>query len=160
MIFTMAGSNSSVSINQDVAKYIASKLCCFYYDTRRIDIPVYNRDLNVESEIANLYNLICEYDTIVFVVPEYNGSLSSFFKNIVDELSIYNRTFLENKRVFIVTATPGKKGGESVRANVSTMFKFFGAEVIKTYGLPNYESLSENAREIEDIAKDIKEIIG
>lgn len=160
MIFTIAGSNSSVSINQEVAREIASKLCCFYYDSRRIDIPVYNRDLNVVSEIANLYNLICEYETIVFVVPEYNGSLSSFFKNIVDELSIYNRKFLENKKVFIVAATPGSLGGQSVRANVETMFEHFGATVMKTYGIAKYESLSVNAREIEDIAKDIKAILG
>ncbi len=160
MIFTIAGSNSSVSINQEVAREIASKLCCFYYDTRRIDIPVYNRDFKVVSEIANLYNLICEYEIVVFVIPEYNGSLSSFFKNIVDELSIYNRKFLENKKVFIVTATPGSQGGISVRTKAEEMFQHFGAEVIKSYGIANYENLSVNIREIEDIAKDIKVLIG
>ncbi len=159
MIFTIAGSNSASSINQEVAREIASRLCCFYYDSRRIDIPVYNRDLNVVSEIANLYNLICEYETIVFVIPEYNGSLSSFFKNIVDELSIYNRKFLENKQVFIVSATPGKLGGASVRKNVEVMFKHFGADVVKTYGLAEYESLSKNSRQVEDIAKDIKAVV-
>lgn len=160
MIFTMGGSNSSVSINQDVAKEIGDKLCCFYYDTRRIDIPVYNRDLNVVSEILNLYNLICEYEVIVFALPEYNGSLSSFFKNIVDELSIHNRKFLENKKVFIITATPGSKGGASVRAKASEMFEFFGANVLKTYGIANYKNLSSNSKEIDEITKDIKEILG
>lgn len=160
MIFTIAGSNSSVSINQDVAKEISDKLCCFYYDSRRINIPVYNRDLNVVSEIANLFNLICEYEVIVFVLPEYNGSLSSFFKNIVDELSVYNRSFLENKKAFVVSATPGSRGGESVRAKACEMFEHFGANVVKSYGIANYESLSVNSKEIEEIAKDIKEILG
>ncbi|MFV0424631.1 MAG: NADPH-dependent FMN reductase [Bacilli bacterium] len=159
MVFTMAGSNSSVSINQEVARELGSKLCCFYYDTRRIDIPIYNRDFKVVSEISNLYNLICEYEIVVFVIPEYNGSLSSFFKNIIDELSIYNRNFLENKKVFIVAVTPGSKGGASVRANASEMFKHFGADVVKSYGIANYENLSENARDIEDIANDIKSLM-
>ncbi|MFV0499939.1 MAG: NADPH-dependent FMN reductase [Bacilli bacterium] len=156
MIFTIAGSNSSVSINQEVAKEISKNLCCFYYDTRRINIPVYNRDLKVISEISNLYNLICEYNTIIFVVPEYNGSLSSFFKNIVDELSIYNKSFLSSKQVFIVSATPGSRGGASVLEKTGEMFKHFGANIVSTYGIANYESLSENISQIEKICEDIK----
>ncbi len=156
MIFTLAGSNSSQSINQEVAKVLAKNLCCFYYDTRRIDIPVFNRDKSFESEILNLYNLMCEYEYIVLVLPEYNGNFSSFFKNIVDELSIKNKMFFQNKKVFIVTATPGSKAGVGVRKIAHTTFEYFGATVIGTYGIGEYESLDGKMDEIKQIANDIK----
>lgn len=159
MIFTLAGSNSEVSINQEVAKQIAEDLCCFYYDTRRIDIPVYNRDNSITSEILNLYNLMCEYEYIIFVLPEYNGNFSSFFKNIVDELSIHTRYFLENKKVFLVSATPGKKGGIGVRDIAHTTFEHFGAKVIGTYGIAEYDNLKDKKEEILRISKDIERYI-
>ncbi len=156
MIFTLAGSNSSVSINQAVAKRLSEKLCCFYYDTRRIDIPVFNRDNSFESEILNLYNLMCEYEYIVFVIPEYNGNFSSFFKNIIDELSIKSRYFLEKKKVFIISTTPGSKAGASVRKIAHKCFEYFGATVIGTYGIGDYEDLESRDTRISEIAKDIK----
>ncbi len=159
MIFTLAGSNSSVSINQEVAKKLSEKLCCFYYDTRRIDIPVFNRDNSFESEILNLYNMMCEYEYIVFVIPEYNGNYSSFFKNIVDELSIKNKFFLENKKVFIISVSPGAKAGVSVRKIAHTSFEYFGATVLGTYGIGEYESLEQKEDRITEIAKDIKRYI-
>ncbi len=156
MIFTLAGSNSENSINQEVAKELAASLCCFYYDTRRIEIPVYNRDKNIKSEISNLYNLIREYEYIVTVIPEYNGNYSSFFKNILDELSIYNRRFFENKKVFIVSASPGEKAGASVRKIAHQAYEVFGAKVVGIYGIGKYEDLASKKAEITKIAKDIK----
>ncbi len=159
MILTIAGSNSKSSINQEVARRIAEMMNIDYFDSREIDIPIYNRDNNVSGEIVKLYDLLLKYTKIIFVLPEYNGNFSSFFKNIIDELSIYKRDFLNDKKIFVVCATPGGLGGKSVISVSKNTFPHFGAEVVQTYGIAKYQDMKTNLVDIENIVKDIQEQI-
>ncbi len=96
-----------------------------------------------------------DFKTIIWVLPEYNGNFSSFIKNIIDELSIYNRDFVKDKNIYIVSVTPGARGGESVREIACNMFSHFKANVITNYAVPSYENINQSLGVIQEIASSI-----
>ncbi len=158
MNLIIAGSNSQKSINQRVSQELTEILKYNYYDTRQINIPVFCRDDVISSELDTLFNLIENAKKIVFVIPEYNGNYSSFFKNIIDILTIKNIELYHDKDIVLVCVTPGPAGGKSVLSIAKTMFTHFNAKTIHTFSLGNYESIKKSYHEIKRIAHKINKI--
>ncbi|MDR1781691.1 MAG: NAD(P)H-dependent oxidoreductase [Bacilli bacterium] len=152
-ILVIAGSNASDSINQDLAKKIALNENVDYIDTRTLNIPLHNRDLeiNFPSSVIDFYHKIKEYQNLIIVTPEYNGNLSSFFKSILDWLSRHDRFYLDNINVIILSASPGQTGGASVRESLKNMLSFTNANIIGTIGFKEYDITKDYSKEIKKI---------
>jgi len=92
-ILSFSGSNSSKSINKQLVDYIAQTyssdtLIIDVIDIRDYDVPMYSQDLEatdgIPQKTKDLFDLLKQYEGFIFATPEYNGYLSSFFKNIFD----------------------------------------------------------------------------
>lgn len=165
-IIAFAGSNSSKSINYQLIKYIST----FNENIQSIDIskyevPLYSADLEEEKgipeEIITFAKKLEGVEKIIISVPEHNSNPSAFFKNFIDWLSRNNRTFLQDKKIILLSTSPGKGAAASALGVIQNLFPRFGAEVIGTLSVASfYETMIDNKIEDKNINKKLNDLIG
>ncbi len=156
-MLTLIASNSTTSINRQVANKVNELKTINIIDIDGASIPIYSPELEASgfpSEILRIYKLISSESQIVIFSPEYNGFTTPYFKNIFDWLTRVEFKFLEEKEVVFVSVSPGQAGGASVRAFFENSLQFFGAKQVVTYGVGDYYTKVEN----NHLEKDIQEI--
>ncbi len=139
-VLAIGTSNSSESINLATIKNLEN---VDIYNLQALDVPMYSmqmeKDQGIPTNVEKFLTTIEPFETLLFAVPEYNGNIPPFFKNILDWCSRKEFKFLNNKKIIILTVTPGSRGGASVRKILTTSLPYFGAEVIGSFGVSNYQ---------------------
>jgi chromate reductase, NAD(P)H dehydrogenase (quinone) len=161
-ILAFSGSNSSKSINHLLLTYAVSLIENHevkLIDLRDYDVPIFSTDLETNEglpkNIKDLEKLISKYDVLMIALPEHNGSMSSFFKNILDWLTRVNHQFLKNKKLVLLSTSPGKHGAKFGLEHTASILPRFGGELIDTYNLGSfYDTVNlENGFELKDDGK-------
>jgi len=154
-MLVFVGSNSSKSINEQLTKAVLKELNVThtFIDLKTLDIPLFSEDLEREIKspkgIVSLKDQIEAFEHILITTNEHNGNLSAFFKNIVDWLSRADKSFLQGKKIFILSTSNGKRGGLGANESLQKMIERFGCEVYESYA---FSSFSENFnKEIQQI---------
>ncbi len=152
-ILAFAGSNSSTSINYKLVKYTATLLEnaneVTLMDMAEFQLPLFSEDIEREEGhpkiLKDFAEKIVASDAILLSVNEHNGSMSSFFKNLLDWLSRLNLKFLANKKVLLMSTSPGKRGAIGAHNQVNDVLPRFGAEIVSTFSLPSfYDNLDKD----------------
>ncbi|MCX8473363.1 MAG: NAD(P)H-dependent oxidoreductase [Sediminibacterium sp.] len=146
-ILAFGGSNSKHSINQKFATYTAqlfsSKASIFSINIADFETSIYSIDAEKKSGIPEIivrfYDHIEQADFIIISLAEYNGSYTTAFKNIIDWTSRYKKDFLKDKPLFLLSTSPGSRGGINVMDAALSRFKIFGAHIIEHFSLPFYD---------------------
>lgn len=112
-------------------------------------LPMFGEDIEREegySEILKeLLSEIKEADGLLLSVNEHNGTVSAFFKNVLDWLSRLEYKFLTDKNVFLMSTSDGKRGALSANEYTARVLPRFGAKDIHTYQLPSFsENFADN----------------
>jgi len=168
-IIAFAGSNSSKSINHQLVSYAASLVS----NTQVIkltdyDMPIYSIDIEENKGIPEMVKALdkklAEADKFIIAASEHNGNISAFFKNTLDWLSRNNRKFLENKKVVVLSTSPGKGGGATALQITQKTLPYFGAEIIASLSIGSFYDNFENGvlvnQEINDLLKEVVLKIG
>ncbi|WP_445384900.1 NADPH-dependent FMN reductase [Robiginitalea sp. IMCC44478] len=144
-ILAFAGSNSSTSINFQLVKKTVEGISGHsvgLLEMHNFDIPIYSEDLEKQDgfpeKLLELKDKIRAADGLVISVNEHNGNPSAFFKNILDWLSRTERKFLEDRSIFLMSTSGGKRGAQSSCEQVSQMLQRFGAIITGPFSLPSY----------------------
>lgn len=145
-IIAFAGSNSTTSINKQLATY-ASGLVegakVEVLDLNDFDVPLFSTDLEKsmggQPENAHkLFNKIKEADGMVISLAEHNGAYASVFKNLFDWISrIEAKTFL-GKPMLLMATSPGARGGQSVLTIAEDRFPRHEADIVGVFSLPQF----------------------
>jgi chromate reductase len=99
-------------------------------------IPPYDQDLDEGDWLAppavrKLRERIEDADAVLFVTPEYNGSVPGVLKNAIDWVSARHRgSSLENKTVAIAGATTGQYGALWAQQDLRKILGIAGARVL------------------------------
>jgi NAD(P)H-dependent FMN reductase len=144
-IVAFAGSNSPNSINEQLTKAAINNISIEdvkYIDLNDIDVPMYGKELEnqqgIPKAIKDLYQEMTNAEGFIVASPEHNGLLPAFFKNIIDWLTRIDQEIFMNKPVLLLSASPGDNGGATNLSILSDLMPFWGAEVIGSYSLGNY----------------------
>ena len=168
-ILAFAGSNSSTSINYKLVKYTASLIDAHevqLLNMANYPFPMYSEDHEKEKGYLNslieLRNDIQKADGLIISVNEHNSNPSAYFKNLIDWLSRLERNFLDGTKVFLMSTSPGKRGGLGALEVVGKAFPRFGAEIVATFSLPSFHQNLGNESNIVDaeLAQDHKTALG
>ena len=144
-ILAFAGSNSSASINYQLVNHTVSLI--ENHDIQLLNManypfPMYSTDLEKKEGFSNslieLKNDIQKSDALVISVNEHNSNPSAYLKNLLDWLSRLERKFLLDKKVLLMSASMGKRGGIGSLGVVQAMLPRFGADIISTFSLASY----------------------
>ncbi|HET8885526.1 MAG TPA: NAD(P)H-dependent oxidoreductase [Salinimicrobium sp.] len=143
-ILAFAGSNSPTSINHQLVLHVSEKIMEHEVNLIKLtdfNIPMYSIVLEKEGipeDVKNLYKMILDHDALIISVNEYNHNVSGFFKNILDWLSREDRKFLQEKKILLMSTSPGKRGGASAFEYAEHIFTFFGGEIIESFKFPEF----------------------
>ncbi len=140
-ILAFSGSNSSQSINHELVAYIGSLIKDHSIKVIKLtdfDIPMFSEDLErggFPEDLKKLHSEIVKHDGLIMSVPEHNGSLPAFFKNILDWLSRFDRPFLAGIKIFLTSTSPGGRGGRSSLDAAKTLLPYFKGEIVDSFSL-------------------------
>tara|TARA_R100000935_G_scaffold21876_3_gene40430 strand:+ start:8142 stop:8675 length:534 start_codon:yes stop_codon:yes gene_type:complete len=144
-IIAFAGSNSSVSINKQLAVYAANQIndvTVSIIDLNDYTLPLYGFDHEKEHGIpekAQIFlNLIKESDGIILSLAEHNGAYSTAFKNIFDWMSRIDGKLWSDKPMLLMATSPGGRGGATVLEIAKGRFPYMGGNIVATFSLPNF----------------------
>jgi NAD(P)H-dependent FMN reductase len=144
-ILAFAGSNSSRSINHQLVTYAADQIENHHVQVIKLSdytLPLFSIDIENEKGFSNelkaLHELIKESDGIIMSVNEHNSGVSAFFKNTTDWLSRFDRKFLEEKKILLMSCSTGGRGAISALDFAKKTLPRFGAEIIETFSFPNF----------------------
>lgn len=169
-ILAIGASNSSQSINKQLADYTARQVReaeVNLLDLNEYEMPIYSMDREKESGIPALAQQfkqqIANSDAVVLSLAEHNGSYTTAFKNILDWASRLEGSLWADKPVFLLATSPGGRGGATVLGLAKTYLPFMGAKVVASFSLPSFYnnfSLEEgvtddtlNAQFVEQLAQ-------
>jgi NAD(P)H-dependent FMN reductase len=145
-IGSFTGSNSSTSINKKLVLYTATlfdQQPVAYLALTDYKLPIYSEDLEREQgfsdTLKNLKNKIAQYDALLISVNEHNGSISAFFKNTLDWLSRLEYKFLQDKKVLLLSTSPGGRGAASALAYAKDILPRYGADIVESFSLPAFQ---------------------
>ena len=157
-ILAFAGSNSSTSINFKMVKYTTDLIDG--HDIQLLNMtnypfPMYSEDLEKESGFSNslveFKDDIRNADGLIISVNEHNGGPSAYYKNLLDWLSRLDRKFLENKKVLLMSCSPGGRGGIGSLEFSQNLLPRFGAEIIAVFSFPGFWTNYNDKEGISDI---------
>lgn len=115
------------------------------------DVPFYNQDIEDAGEhpaVAEMRAVVDAARGLLFITPEYNGSMPAVVKNAVDWLSRpYGSGAIAGKPTMIIAATPGRHDAAGVRSALATSAAVAGAAVHEpTHGIASVTRMMEDGR--------------
>lgn len=166
-ILAFAGSNSSTSINHQFITHVAERIQAHEVKIirlREFEIPLYSTDLEKErgipTDIKILKNLFDEHEALIISVNEHNGTVSAFFKNILDWLSRHDRSFLTGKRILLMSTSPGQRGAVSALEYTKSLLPRFGGKVIQSFSFPSFnDNFRDNRVQNELLEMGIEDVL-
>lgn len=139
-----AGSTSSTSINRIFAKYTAQRLGADKLrglDLNDYEVPIFSVDREKEgipNSIREFIEIVKQSDFIVLSLAEHNSNFTTAFKNIMDWSSRVNRHFWSDKPIFLLSTSPGKRGGQTVLKLGKKIIPRMGGRVEAEFSLPQF----------------------
>lgn len=134
-ILVISGSARRQSLNRRLAEMVArvrpDDSVTVTSDLDRI--PFYNGDVEaagIPAAVVELRKAVKEADAVVFVTPEYNGTVPGMLSNAVDWLSRpAAESVLRGKLVVVLSASPSRYGGIRAAEHLRTVLGYIGADV-------------------------------
>ena len=146
-IIAFAGTNSSTSINKQLAVYAASlvnNVEVKVLDLNDFELPLYGIDYELANGIPDnahkFLDLIKSSDGIVLALAEHNGAYATVFKNIFDWMSRIDSKLWSEKPMLIMAASPGGRGGATVLEIAKGRFPYMGGNIVGSFSLPSFGS--------------------
>jgi len=168
-ILAFAASNSSVSINQQLAQYAASLAKGAEVETLDIhdyEMPIYRHDREEESGIPELAHdflaRIGEADALIISFAEHNSTYSAAFKNLFDWCSRVGREVWQDKPMLLLATSPGGRGGKSVLEFAVNSAPRFGANVVGNLSVPSFgENFDSDAGRLtnDELDAELRELV-
>jgi len=168
-IIAFAGSNSKTSINAQLIACVAAQITSAsvsVIDLTDFEIPMYSIDMEngqgFPVDVTILKNKISESDGLILSVNEHNGTVSAFFKNILDWLSRVDRNFLSDTKILLMSTSPGARGAKMALEYTKEVLPRFGGTVVESFSFPSFQdNFDTESNTIKDatLAMGVDEVI-
>lgn len=145
-IIAFGASTSSTSINKAFATYVASLFDGHdkeVIDLNDYEMPLFNVDL--EAQVGHQPNAVAfveklsSADLLIVSMAEHNGAYTAAFKNILDWSSRYKSKVFEDKKMLLLSTSPGGRGGLGSLEAAKVRFPIHGANIIASFSLPKFQ---------------------
>lgn len=154
-ILAFAGSNSSRSINHRLVSHALKQFSAKQKTLLKLadfPLPIYGIDLEekegIPAEAIQFYEHVRKADLIIISLAEHNGSYTAVFKNLLDWMSRHHVKCFENKKLFLLSTSPGGRGGKGVMDAALSRFPRHGAEIVGHFSLPHFKDHFSDAEGI------------
>ncbi len=149
-IVAFAGSNSSTSINRQLVQFVLQSFPedeINLLDLNDFEMPIFSVDREKKGFPEQAHQFLAAIgasDVIICSMAEHNRNFTAAFKNLFDWCSRINVKVFQDKKMFVMSTSPGGFGGGNSMALAQKNFPAFGAEIIESFSLPKfYENFDE-----------------
>jgi NAD(P)H-dependent FMN reductase len=140
-VLMVAGSQRLASLNRALLRHllpgVAQRAQVDVLEPEQVALPLFDQALEsspeVMRQVRHLHARFAACDAVVACVPEYNGQLTPFFKNLIDWVSRvhYLDADAENpflaRPVLLCSAATGWSGGQGAIQQARLLFAYLGA---------------------------------
>lgn len=148
-LLAFAASNSSQSINKQLATYAASLVSAGQegvvvevLDINDYEMPIFSQDREAElgqpEQAQRFFAKIAEADAIIISFAEHNGSYTAAYKNLFDWTSRIDMKVFQNTPMVMLATSPGPGGANTVLTAATTSAPYFGADVKASLSIPSF----------------------
>ncbi len=164
-ILAFGASTSSTSINKQFAHYAAQQIEdveLTLIDLNDFNAPLFSVDVEKEegfpASIERFRECLRSMDALVISLAEHNGNYTAAFKNLIDWMSrIDEDSIWLDKTMFLLSTSPGKRGGKSVHDIASAAFSRYGANITASFSLPSFnDNFSSEGITDEELKKEFE----
>ncbi|MFC5044767.1 NADPH-dependent FMN reductase [Aquimarina hainanensis] len=157
-MLAFSGSNNSQSINHQLVEFVVRELGIEgtkIISLLQYEMPMYSEDYERKNGLPGmalaLRQEISEATYLIISVNEHNGTLSAFFKNVIDWLSRVDRNFLAGKKILLMSTSPGQRGGTGALETCKQLLPRFGGEIIEHFSFPSfYANYDTESKQLTD----------
>lgn len=155
-ILALSGSNRKQSINHTLLNIVTKEMSQVTLNTiTQYQAPLYNLDdeetTGIPQAITHFIQTIQAFDSLIIATPEHNGNVPVSLKNVLDWASRVDSQFLKNKKIIVLSTSPGARGGISANQTLTTMLPFFGAEIVGSATVASfYDAIDFENNSIKD----------
>ncbi|MGB3470988.1 MAG: NAD(P)H-dependent oxidoreductase [Erythrobacter sp.] len=166
-ILAFAASNSSKSINRQLAYYAASlaeagidgECAIDELDIHDFEMPLYRMDREEADGIPQTAHdflaRVGAADAVIISFAEHNGNYTAAFKNLFDWCSRIRRDVWQDKPMLLLATSPGGRGGRGVLEIAAGAAPRFGGEVVGTLSVPSFgENFDTGAAKVDNAELD------
>ena len=134
-VLVITGSARQDSHTRHLGAQIAGSVPGSALAPRLTELPFFDQDLEATppAAVSELRAQVAAADTVVFVTPEYNGTIPGLLGNAIDWLSRPydgSPSVLRGKPVVAVAASPGGVGGVRALVSLRTVLGNAGADLL------------------------------
>lgn len=144
-VLAFGASNSKNSINKKFAAFVANQVEAAeatIVDLNDYAMPVYSIDIEKESGIPHqaqqFSDLIEQHDAVIISLAEHNSNYTAAFKNLTDWVSRLPGKVWKERDVFLLSTSPGGRGGAGVMNIAMNTFRYSGGNVVANFSLPSF----------------------
>lgn len=145
-ILALSGSNSCYSIHQEMLIYLRKQLWQLPVELipySHFNLPIYSVDMEkfvgIPESILLFAKQLRTSDGLILSIPEHNGNVSAYFKNLIDWLSRTDQQFLIHTKIFLLATSPRLAEGRQVLQIMSDCIYSFGGEITAQLPLCGFE---------------------
>ncbi|MBB1149312.1 MULTISPECIES: NAD(P)H-dependent oxidoreductase [unclassified Myroides] len=158
-ITAFAASNSRQSINLELVKHALADFGeheIQLLDLNDYEMPIYSPERNQEgvpTQALAFNQILKNSDALIIGLAEHNGTFSTAFKNIFDWGSRVDKTLFQQKPMFLLSTSPGPRGGQFVMESAKNIFPFFGGNIKSHFSLPSFQDNFKDGTIVDDNLK-------
>ena len=164
-ILAFGASTSSTSINKQFAHFAANKIKdveLVLVDLNDFPAPLYSMDIElahgIPDSVKRFKECIESMDGLVISLAEHNGNFAAAFKSLTDWVSRLEGKMWSDKKMFLLSTSPGGRGGKSVHEIASAAFPRLGADITGSFSLPSFnDNLTADGIADPELAKSFAE---
>ncbi len=157
-VLAFGASYHKASINKALASYTAGLFkdehTIKILDLNQFEVPLFTVDREAETghpKAVHAFIAQLEWaDLIIISMAEHNGAYTAAFKNLFDWASRVKAKMFEGAKMFLLSTSPGGRGGQSVLELAKTRFPYHGAEILDTFSLPLFDENFDSEEGIKD----------
>lgn len=154
-IVAFAGSSSSTSINKQLVSYVLTHFSedeINLIDLRDYTLPLFSIDEEKIEKPQKAFDFIEQLkkaDVIICSVAEHNRGLTAVLKNLLDWCSRIDIDLFQQKKMFLMSTSPGGFGGGNAMLQAKNVFPTLGSNIVDTFSLPRfYENFDEYKKQV------------
>ncbi len=151
-----ATSTSKESINKQLVTYATELLehnNSEVLDLNDFALPLYSVDEEgrngIPQKAHDFKQKLEEASDFIISIAEHNGNFTAAFKNLYDWVSRIDVNVFDNKKIFLLSTSPGVSGGQNAAKIAKATFNMMGGEVVDEFSLPHFFDNFEEGEIIE-----------
>lgn len=159
-VLAFGASNSKNSINKKLAHTTAKKIAdveLSLIDLNDFPLPIYSIDIEKDNGIpenaSKFFNLITQCDGLIISLAEHNSNVTAVFKNLSDWISRLEGKTWQDKKVLLLSTSPGGRGGASAMKVSLESMPYSGADIVAHFSLPKFNDNFSEGSIIDDALK-------